>query len=117
MGFDQDHGAAEFAVFGGEHLGGLRDQCGFAEAGDPAEGCNDPGVEAAAAGGVVQVNGGVPAGDQVGPDRDGFAGVHLTADHAPARSLIHQLSVRRLRRARCGGAASVGPAPARMASW
>jgi hypothetical protein len=58
---DQDHGAAAFVFLGGEHLGGLWDQCGLVETRDPTQGGDDPGVEAAATdGGVALVDGGVP---------------------------------------------------------
>jgi hypothetical protein len=58
---DQDDGAAALVFLRSEQLGGLRDQRGLVEAGNTAEGGDDPGVEAAAADcGVAQVDGGVP---------------------------------------------------------
>ena len=63
---DDEHDlAAAFVGFGGERVGGLRDQRGLVEAGDAAERADDRVVEAAGADGrVAQVDDGVPAGVQ-----------------------------------------------------
>ena len=83
---DQDGGAAAFGVFGGEGVGGLGDEGGGVEAGDPAEGGDDVVQDAADPdGGVGQVDDDVPGGVQRGgggADRDGFAGADLAGDDA-----------------------------------
>ncbi len=88
MGFvaDDGDGAAAFVVLGGEQCGGLRDQVGFVEPGYAAERGDDPGVQAAGAGGGVgEVDDGVAGGVQIGDGGahgDGFPGTDLTGDHA-----------------------------------
>ena len=66
----------------------MRDQRGFVEAWDAAEGGDDAAVEAAAADGwVAEVDDRVPRGVQAGeggPDGDGLAGADLASDDAEA---------------------------------
>ena len=83
---DHDRGAAAFGVFGGQGVGGLRDEGGGVEAGDLPERGHDV-VEHAADpdGGVGQVDDHVPGGVQGGgrgADGDGLAGADLAGDHA-----------------------------------
>ena len=114
--------AAAFVFLGGEQVHRLRDQRGFVEAGDAAEGGDDAAVEAAAAdGGVAEVDHRVPGGVEAGEggaDGDGLAGADLAGDDAEAAFADAPARCgRRLRRGRRGGAASAAPTPARKAFW
>lgn len=122
---DHEHGcAAPLCLFGGQHVVGLRDQGGPLDLGDPAEGGDDGGVDAAYSDvGVAEVDGDVP-----GRARRKIAAPVAAVLPAPtspvttpnARSATHQAMAgdggRWPRSGRHGGAAWRVPGPARSGS-